>query len=169
MFRFSSYTNINTSCITIHNVGIASLFSLKWFWVVVLFRSFKLNLKYWIECVVWLCRDYVDNLLVLTRLSRQAGHHSVCRMMIGYCFVLLVQVLSSKAYFILFPMVLVKEMDKAVLQQILNKTFCYCQTQTPKPPNPKHINLWHFIHWRFVCGIQTEYPFTWMVFGVNVE
>ena len=119
MFRFSSYTNINTSCITIHNVGISSLFSLKWFWVVVLFRSFKLNLKYWIEFVVWLCRDYVDNLLVLTRLSRQAGHHSVFRM-IGYCFMLLVPVLSSKAYYILFPMVLVKDIDRLDLHQIFN-------------------------------------------------
>ena len=24
--------------------------------------------------------------------------------------------------------------------------------------NPKHINQWYFIHWRFVHGIQTRYP-----------
>ena len=26
-----------------------------------------------------------------------------------------------------------------------------------QPQNPKHINQWHFIYWRFVCGIQTGY------------
>ena len=28
---------------------------------------------------------------------------------------------------------------------------------TPQPQNPKHINQWHFINWRFVCGIQSGY------------
>mgnify|MGYP001796560469 CR=1 FL=1 len=28
----------------------------------------------------------------------------------------------------------------------------------PRPPNPKDINQWHFIHSRFVRGIQTGHP-----------
>ena len=48
---------------------------------------------------MWLCPDYVDNSSVLTSLSSQAGHRSAFSMM-GYCFMLPVQVLSSIGQYI---------------------------------------------------------------------
>ena len=43
-------------------------------------------------------------------------------------------------------------LPKTPVQQML------APTPKPQPPDPKHINQWHFIHWRFVRGIQTGYP-----------
>ena len=40
---------------------------------------------------------------------------------------------------------------KTLIQKMLSPT------SKPQPPNSKHKNQWHFIHWRFVRGIMTGY------------